>query len=208
MAAMVTAIGTAYTMVLATERANNIMFIPTRFKDCLAAFSLRVEVGGKFVDAIETAEVNHKSQVLRFLYYIYLKLGRLFHKSPDFFDYFSETYEVFMDNRYIVPKKRLGSSQGATQSLCFSIPDSESVSCRHPTESPSIDDPESEGVVAVLDVDELTATAAGSGVGGGAARIAAGDGDGLATLGARDGDCYRLCHVFYWINNSSIRSAG
>ena len=103
MAAMVTTISTAYTMVLTTERANDIMFIPTRFKDCLAAFSLRVEVGGKFVDAIETAEVNHKSQILRFLYYIYLELGRLFHKSPDFFDYFSGTYGVFIDNRYIVP---------------------------------------------------------------------------------------------------------
>ena len=63
MAAMVTTIGAARTMMLTAERADDIMLVPTRFKDGLAAFGLRVEVGGKFVDAIETAEVNHKSQV-------------------------------------------------------------------------------------------------------------------------------------------------
>lgn len=63
MAAMVTTIGAVRTMMLTAERADDIMLVPTRFKYGLAAFCLRVEVGGQFVDAIETAEVNHKSQV-------------------------------------------------------------------------------------------------------------------------------------------------
>lgn len=38
-------------------------------------------------------------------YYLYLKIGIFFQKSPDFFSYFSRSYAVSMDNRYIVPKK-------------------------------------------------------------------------------------------------------
>ena len=103
MAAMVTAIGTSDTVVLPAERADNVILIPTGLKDCLTAFILGVEVGGKFVDAIEVVEINHISQVLRFLYYLYLELGIFLQNSPDFFQLFSGSYTVFMDNRYIVP---------------------------------------------------------------------------------------------------------
>lgn len=87
MAAMVTSIGAARTMMLTAERADDIMLVPTRFKDGFAAFSLRVEIGGKFVDAIETAEVNHKSQV--FVTYTE-DLGLSFTFSRTFYLFFNE----------------------------------------------------------------------------------------------------------------------
>ena len=61
-------------------------------------------------------------------------------------------------------------------------------SARATPSSTDADDAESEGVVAVLNVDALTAVAADAVVGRGSSGVAAVDSDGLAALGACNGD--------------------
>lgn len=78
--AMETTIGTAYAMVLTAERTYDILLVPTGFKDGLAAFLLGREVIGQFEDRVESSEINHKAQVSRLLYYLYLNLGLFLQK--------------------------------------------------------------------------------------------------------------------------------
>ena len=52
-------IGAADAMMLTTERADDIVLIPTNFKDSLATFFFGVEVSSEFVDAVEVAEIYH-----------------------------------------------------------------------------------------------------------------------------------------------------
>lgn len=80
MTAMETTIGSDGAMVLTAERANNILLVPTGLKDGLTAFLLGGEVIGEFEDRVESSEVNHKAQVSRFLYYLYLNLGLFLQK--------------------------------------------------------------------------------------------------------------------------------
>ena len=65
--AMEPSIGTANSMMMTAEGANHILLVPTRFEDGLAALFLGGEVVGQFEDGVESAEVNHKAQVSRFL---------------------------------------------------------------------------------------------------------------------------------------------
>ena len=48
-------------VVSATERANDIVLIPTGIEDSLLAFGLAVEVVGKGEYGVESGEVNHKT---------------------------------------------------------------------------------------------------------------------------------------------------
>ena len=62
MVAVEPSVGTAHTVMMSAEGADNILLVPTGLEDSLAALVLGVEVRSEFVYAIELAEVNHKSQ--------------------------------------------------------------------------------------------------------------------------------------------------
>ena len=49
------------TMVSATERADDIVLIPTGIEDCLFAFGLVVEAVSEGEYGVESGEVNHKT---------------------------------------------------------------------------------------------------------------------------------------------------
>ena len=93
-------------MVLTAEGANHILPVPTGLKDSLSALVLGGEVVGEFKYGVEAGEVNHKAQVLRFLYYLYLKLGLFFQKIQSFFAIVQRFIAGLGVNRYIVPKKK------------------------------------------------------------------------------------------------------
>jgi len=63
MAAMEATIGTTHAMMLSAERTNHIVLIPTRLEDSPTALVFGIEVGSEFEYGVESAEVNHKSQV-------------------------------------------------------------------------------------------------------------------------------------------------
>ena len=65
--AMEPTIGAAHAMMMTAEGANHTLLVPTRFEDGLAALFLGGEVVCQFEDGVESAEVNHKAQVSRFL---------------------------------------------------------------------------------------------------------------------------------------------
>ena len=61
--AMEPPVGAGNAMVLAAERANHIILLPTGLKYSLTASFFGIEVRGKFINAIEMTKVYHKSQV-------------------------------------------------------------------------------------------------------------------------------------------------
>ena len=51
-----------FAVVLAAERANDIVLIPPRIKDGLLAFILGIKVGREFKNTVKVVEVNHNSK--------------------------------------------------------------------------------------------------------------------------------------------------
>lgn len=88
--AVESAVGTTDAMVLTAERANNVLLVPPGVEDSLAALIFGVEVVGEVKDIVEALEVNHKSQVLRFLFIYTLNLGFSFTKIYSFCIIFQE----------------------------------------------------------------------------------------------------------------------
>ena len=76
---------TSIAMVFSTERTDNILLVPTGLEDSLAAFFFSGKVVCEFEYGVESAEVNHKSQVLRFLITYTLNLGFSYKKSSLFY---------------------------------------------------------------------------------------------------------------------------
>ena len=60
MVAVESSVGTAHTVMMSAEGADNILLVPTGLEDCPAAFVLGVEVLGEFEYGIEARKVNHK----------------------------------------------------------------------------------------------------------------------------------------------------
>ena len=91
-------------IVLPAERANHIILLPTRFKDCLAALFLGVEVGSESKYGVEATEIYHNKIPYVYRTSIYTQnIGKSFTKSRLFCIIVSISYGENRVNWYIVP---------------------------------------------------------------------------------------------------------